>query len=67
MRKAMPVLGVRCQIDLTHSARALGRFASGLFDRQAESMCALAGFLKVLAACLERNPFRGSTQMERQL
>ena len=51
--------GIGSQIHLALPARA-ERIVSGLLDRQAKSMCSLAGFLKVLAACLERNPFRGS-------
>ena len=46
------------QIDLVLPAVA-ERFVSGLLDRQAKSMCSRAGFLKVLAACLERNRFEG--------
>jgi len=38
---------------------ALSGFASGLLDRQAESMRALTGFLKVVAACLEGTRFEG--------
>ena len=53
------------QVDLTVPL-ALSGFASGLLDRQAKSMCSLAGFLKVLAACLERNAFDGPLRWSRK-
>jgi hypothetical protein len=40
------------QRHLIHPARrAASGFGSGRLDRQAKSICSLAGFLKVLAAC----------------
>jgi len=45
---------------------AQSEFANGLFDRQAKSMFALIGFLKVLAACLERTRLAGSLRWSRK-